>query len=130
MPGEEEFKRYVADLRSKNTAYKALKAELSALKAECGVLARTEELLQSRDENAQELAELLAQRRGVGGYLAVQENLEEVSAAKSKLDEEKGAMLQEFSDAIVQLNATIADKKVSVCVCACVREGGEGLDSN
>lgn len=116
VPGEEEFKRYVANLRGKNAAYKALKAELSALKAEYGVLARTEELLQSRDENAHELAELLAQKKGVGGYRAVQENLEEVSAAKSKLDEEKGAMLQEFSDTIVQLNATIAEKKVRACV--------------
>lgn len=46
----EEFKRYVTKLRGRSSVYKRNRAELSALKAEAGVLARTVEILHARDE--------------------------------------------------------------------------------
>lgn len=46
-----QFKRYVNKLRSKSTIYKKKRQELAELKAEFGVLARTEEILQQRHEN-------------------------------------------------------------------------------
>ena len=111
---EEEFKRYVARLRTMSTSYKKNKAELSTLKAEYGVLARTEEILKSRDENVQELVAILEQKQGVQGYRHTQDTLEQVSAAKSELDETKGKVLQEMSDKIQQLNASITQKKTSL----------------
>ncbi|XP_043471369.1 intraflagellar transport protein 81 homolog [Leptopilina heterotoma] len=45
-PEGEELKRYVARLKTKSTLYKQSKAELSALKAENGVLRRTIEILE------------------------------------------------------------------------------------
>ena len=46
----EEFKRYVNKLRGRSSLYKRHRAELSALKAEAGVLTRTVEILKARDE--------------------------------------------------------------------------------
>lgn len=43
-----QFKRYVNKLRTKSTTYKKKKADLSGLRAELGVLARTEEVLGQR----------------------------------------------------------------------------------
>ena len=45
-----QFKRYVNKLRSKSTTYKKKKVELSGLRAELGVLARTEEVLGQRHD--------------------------------------------------------------------------------
>lgn len=111
---EDEFKRYVARLRTMSTTYKKKKAALSTLKAEYGVLARTEEILKSRDENAQELVAILEQKQGVQGYRQAQETLEQVSAAKSELDETKGRVLEEMSERVQQLHAAIATKKASL----------------
>jgi len=45
-----QFKRYVNKLRSKSTMYKKKKVELSGLRAELGVLARSEEVLSQRHD--------------------------------------------------------------------------------
>jgi len=45
-----QFKRYVNKLRTKSTTYKKKKGELSGLRAELGVLARTEEVLTQRHD--------------------------------------------------------------------------------
>lgn len=111
---EEEFKKFVAKLRFSNNTYKEKKNALSALKAEYGVLARTEEILKSRDENLQDLLVTLEQKKGVHGYRETQENLEHVSTAKSGLDEQKENVLKEMSATIERLNAAIAEKKASL----------------
>ncbi|GFR67031.1 intraflagellar transport protein 81-like protein [Elysia marginata] len=47
----EDFKRYVNKLRSKSTVYKKKRAELAELRAESGVLTRTDEILKQRNEH-------------------------------------------------------------------------------
>ena len=94
-----------------NATYKKKKAELSTVKAEYGVLARTEEILKSRDDNIEELVTILEQKKGVHGYRETQDALEEVSAAKSEIDERKGEVLEEMSKGIEQLTAAIESKK-------------------
>lgn len=111
---EEEFKRYVAKLRAQHNIYQQKKKELSLLKAEFGVLSRTEEILRSRDENVQELVAVLEEKKGVRGYVQAQETLEQVSATKSKLDEQKGKKLAEMAQTIDELTAAITAKKASL----------------
>ena len=111
---EEEFKRMVAKLRPMHKTYQMKKGELSLLKAELGVLARTEEILRSRDENMLELVALLEEKKGVRGYVQAQETLEQVSAAKSDLDEQKEAKLREMTATIEELNEVIRSKKASL----------------
>ncbi len=45
-----QFKRYVNKLRSKSTVYKKKRQMLSELRAEIGVLSRTQEILKQKDE--------------------------------------------------------------------------------
>ena len=47
----QQFKRYVNKLRSKSTVYKKKRAELAELRAEGGVLSRTDEILKQRNEH-------------------------------------------------------------------------------
>lgn len=108
---EDEFKRYVSKLRTMNTEFKRKKSELSAFKAEVGVLTRTEEILMSRDENTLELMELLEKRKGVHGYRQAQEAIEDASAVKSELDEKTGKMLLDITANINELTAKIESKK-------------------
>ena len=111
---EEEFKRYIAKLRSTHGTHQKKKKELSQLTAEFGVLARTEEILKSRDENVNELVALLEEKKGVRGYVQAQETLEHVSVAKSELDKEKEEKLEAMSQNIDQLTAAITAKKASL----------------
>lgn len=45
----EEFKRYVNKLRGKSSLYKMKRGELSDMRAEFGILSRTEEILKAKD---------------------------------------------------------------------------------
>lgn len=108
---EDEFKRFVAKLRTMNTEFKKKKGEMSALKAEYGVLARSEEILKSRDQNAQELVELMEKKKGVHGYRRAQEAIEDASTAKSEFDEQTGKKLTAITSTIHELTAGIESKK-------------------
>uniref|UniRef100_A0A673ZLY5 Intraflagellar transport protein 81 homolog n=1 Tax=Salmo trutta TaxID=8032 RepID=A0A673ZLY5_SALTR len=50
----DEFKRFVGKLRSKGTVFKKKRQEITELRAEYGVLQRTEEILKQRHEVAQQ----------------------------------------------------------------------------
>ncbi|XP_041957485.1 intraflagellar transport protein 81 homolog [Alosa sapidissima] len=107
----DEFKRYVAKMRSKNVGYKKKKQELDSLKGEYGVLQRTEEILKQRhDAGLQQLQSVEAQK-GISGYSNTQEELERVSAIKSELDEMKGRTLDDMSEMVKKLNSVIVEKK-------------------
>ncbi len=112
---EDEFKRYVARLRTLNITYKKKKAELSALKAEFGVLARTEELLKSRDENLEDLAAFLEQKRKKESQASTQGgpgSPEDPDLGPTEeLDEQAQ---QELRQEIQRLSTTIADKKATL----------------
>lgn len=108
---EDEFKRYVSKLRIMNSEFKKKKGEVSALTAEFGVLARTEEILKSRDQNTHELLELMEKKKGVHGYRQAQEAIEDTSAVKSELDEKTGKKLLDITATINELTARIESKK-------------------
>ncbi|CAG0892043.1 unnamed protein product, partial [Darwinula stevensoni] len=107
----EDFKEYVNKLRGKSSIYKTKKTELSELRSEFGVLSRTEEILKQRNENILQALATMEAREGVSGFRGTQERLEQLSQAKSGLDEAKGKTLEEMSDLVLQLNTKIADRK-------------------
>ncbi|XP_018587006.1 intraflagellar transport protein 81 homolog [Scleropages formosus] len=107
----DEFKRFVAKLRTKGTVFKKKRQELAELRAEYGVLQRTEEILKQRHEAIQQQLESIEAQRGISGYSNTQEELERVSAVKSELDEAKGRALDNMSEMVRKLNALIAEKK-------------------
>uniref|UniRef100_A0A4W3HE11 Intraflagellar transport protein 81 homolog n=1 Tax=Callorhinchus milii TaxID=7868 RepID=A0A4W3HE11_CALMI len=107
----DEFKRYVSKLRGKSTVYKKKRQELAELRAEYGVLQRTEEILKQRHETVQQQLQAIEAKHGITGYSDTQEELERVSAMKSELDEVKGRTLDEMSEMVKKLNILIAEKK-------------------
>eukprot|EP00064_Thunnus_orientalis_P000396 superscaffoldBa00000019_g396 len=107
----DELKRLVGKLRSKGTLYKKKRQEISELKAEYGVLQRTEEILKQRHETVQQKLQTVEAEKGISGYSNTQEELERVSAIKSELDEKKGRTLDDMSEMVKKLNSMIVEKK-------------------
>ncbi|RXN12397.1 intraflagellar transport 81-like protein [Labeo rohita] len=110
----DEFKRYVAKMRGKSSTYKKKRQEIAELKAEYGVLQRTEEILRERHTVGQQQLQSLEAQRGISGYSDTQEELERVSAIKSELDEMKGRTLDDMSEMVKKLNSVIAQKKTAL----------------
>ncbi|XP_073322461.1 intraflagellar transport protein 81 homolog [Pagrus major] len=107
----DELKRLVVKLRSKGTVYKKKRQEIAELKAEYGVLQRTEEILRERHETVQQKLQTVEAEKGISGYSNTQEELERVSAIKSELDEKKGRTLDDMSEMVKKLNSMIVEKK-------------------
>ncbi|XP_007572902.1 intraflagellar transport protein 81 homolog [Poecilia formosa] len=107
----DELKRLVAKLRSKGTTYKKRRQELAELRAEYGVLQRTEELLRQKHDIVQQKLQTVEAQKGISGYSDTQEELERVSAIKSDLDEKKGRTLDDMSEMVKKLNSMIVEKK-------------------
>uniref|UniRef100_A0A3B4THE3 Intraflagellar transport protein 81 homolog n=3 Tax=Seriola dumerili TaxID=41447 RepID=A0A3B4THE3_SERDU len=107
----DELKRLVVKLRSKGTVYKKKRQEIAELKAEYGVLQRTEEILKERHETVQQKLQTVEAEKGISGYSDTQEELERVSAIKSELDEKKGRTLDDMSEMVKKLNSMIVEKK-------------------
>ncbi|KAG7222125.1 hypothetical protein INR49_016697 [Caranx melampygus] len=110
----DELKRLVAKLRSKGTVYKKKRQKIAELKAEYGVLQRTEEILKQRHETVQQKLQIVEAEKGISGYSNTQENLERVSAIKSELDEKKGRTLDDMSEMVKKLNSMIVEKKTAL----------------
>ncbi|XP_077987747.1 intraflagellar transport protein 81 homolog [Glandiceps talaboti] len=110
----DDFKRYVNKLRGKSTVYKKKRQELAELRAEYGVLSRSEEILKQRDNLVSSKLSQLESKKGVSGYQDTQEELEKVSTIKSELDEMKGRTLDDMSEMVRKLTQTIANKKIDL----------------
>ncbi|XP_025079923.1 intraflagellar transport protein 81 homolog [Pomacea canaliculata] len=107
----EDFKRYVNTLRSKSTVYKKKRSELAELRAESGVLSRTEDILRQRNELINKQLGIVETKAGVSGYRQTQENLEKVSTMKSEFDEVKGRTLEDMSEMVRRLHGEIAERR-------------------
>jgi len=105
-----QMKEYMAELNKKTARYKALKAELEAERVELAVLQRTEEVLRTRASNIEAFNAEQEARLGVVGYSSTAAALEGVSAQKAQLDASKGATLEEMSEVIARIAATIKRK--------------------
>ncbi|KAK5871699.1 hypothetical protein PBY51_004562 [Eleginops maclovinus] len=107
----DELKRLVGKLRGKGAMYKKKRQEIAELRAEYGVLQRTEEILRQRHETVQQKLQTMEAEKGISGYSDTQEELERVSAIKSELDEKKGRTLDDMSEMVKKLNSMIVEKK-------------------
>ena len=107
----DDFRKYAAELRGKTATYKRMKAELSELRAEWGIVSRTEGILKAQDaELGGRLGEAEA-RRGVEGFGQTQEEVEKISQQKAEVDELKGRTLDEISQVVGEINDKIKRRK-------------------
>ncbi|TGZ63548.1 hypothetical protein CRM22_006877 [Opisthorchis felineus] len=107
----DEFQRYVAKLRSKNTVYKQKRSQLSELRAERSILTRTVERLRAEEAEAKRVLAATEASQGISGYWETQNNLEKVSEQMSALNEQKGVTLEEMSQIVQQLTNRINAKR-------------------
>ena len=110
----DEFKAYAAALRNKTGTFKQLKQELSDMRNETVVLANTEALLRGRAGDMDAFLRRLEEKKGVSGYTSVQSDLEKVSALNARINESKGATLNEISRIVEDINRAIKDKKAKL----------------
>ncbi|CAL8097387.1 unnamed protein product [Calicophoron daubneyi] len=110
----DEFQRYVAKLRSKNTVYKQKRSQISELRAERSILTRTVERLKQEEAEAKRSLAATEAAQGISGYWETQSTLEKVSEQMSALNQQKGATLDEMSKIIQQLTARINAKRTQL----------------
>ncbi|CAH8678665.1 Intraflagellar transport protein 81 [Schistosoma haematobium] len=110
----DEFQRYVAKLRSKNTIYKQKRAQLSELRAEKGILSRTVEILRNEENEMKTLLANAESEHGTSGCWETQTNLGKISEEMSLSNEQKGITLEEMSKIIQQLNNRINTKRTQL----------------
>jgi len=95
----------------KTAQYKRMKAELAELRAEGGVLQRTQRLL---EDEASKVSGFLGEqeaRKGLSGYQQTQDALEQVSQQKAEVDEVKGKTLEEIAQVVEEINSQIKTRK-------------------
>merc|ERR1712216_33174 len=80
----EDFDKYANSLRGKSTRYKAMKAELSELRSEFGVLQLTEEIMKGKVD--------LKEYQGI---MTTKKELDSVNKTRAKLDGQKSETLEE-----------------------------------
>ncbi|XP_067006845.2 intraflagellar transport protein 81 homolog [Anabrus simplex] len=110
----EEFKQYVNKLRGRSSVYKRKRGELSSLKTESGVLTRTIEILQKKDEELSRSLSLEEAQHGVSGFRDTEQRMELVSGEKANIDQQKGQTLEEMSTLVLQISQRIASKKAQL----------------
>ena len=84
---------------------------LQDLRNEIAVLERTEALLKSRDSNLKEYLEDLERKKGIEGYSATQDRLEDVASNKQRVDQRKEATLEEISRLVMDISNQLNAKK-------------------
>lgn len=107
----DDFKRYVGSLRGKSNTYKKKRAELSEYRAEYGVLSRTLEIIQAKNDRLQQSLSNYEAEKGISGYRDTRSNLAAVEATASGLDSQKGKTLEEMSSLVQQLTMKIGERK-------------------
>jgi len=106
-----QMKEYMNELARKTQRYKTLKAELEHERSEIAILVRTEEILRSRAANLSEFNAAQERKLGVVGYGQTQEQLEAIAAQTNAVNEGKGATLEELSEIIERIKASMLRKK-------------------
>lgn len=107
----DEFKQYATTLRNKTNQYKKVKADLADLTAESVVLHRTEQLLKSKDADLEDFLRDLERQKGVSGYLATQDKLDDISMQNAKVNAMKGETLEEISRVVTDINQALKVRK-------------------
>eukprot|EP00386_Alphamonas_edax_P004150 GDKI01013038.1.p1 GENE.GDKI01013038.1~~GDKI01013038.1.p1 ORF type:complete len:362 (+),score=144.80 GDKI01013038.1:124-1086(+) len=108
---KDDFKKYAQELKERTAKFKRLKGDLQETRGELAILARTEQLLQQRDSEAQRHVAQTEQKLGIAGYQDAETDLEKVSAEKAAVDRQKGVALDEMSNVVLEIQNKLKAKK-------------------
>eukprot|EP01064_Diplonema_japonicum_P018327 TRINITY_DN2701_c0_g1_i2.p1 TRINITY_DN2701_c0_g1~~TRINITY_DN2701_c0_g1_i2.p1 ORF type:complete len:436 (+),score=191.50 TRINITY_DN2701_c0_g1_i2:562-1869(+) len=103
IPKGEDFVKYVNSLRENYSNYKRMGAELGELRAEYGVLQRTEELLLAKVD-----------KKEYQGLLHTEQRMATLDAEMQGLDEQKTDKLEKLSDVVKQFISDLQERRVKL----------------
>eukprot|EP01059_Diplonema_ambulator_P012925 TRINITY_DN2340_c3_g1_i1.p1 TRINITY_DN2340_c3_g1~~TRINITY_DN2340_c3_g1_i1.p1 ORF type:complete len:696 (+),score=351.28 TRINITY_DN2340_c3_g1_i1:66-2153(+) len=103
IPKGEDFVKYVNSLRENYSNYKRMGAELGELRAEYGVLQRTEELLMAKVD-----------KKEYQGLLNAQQRMGSLTEQMHELDNQKTMQLEKLSDVVKQFISDLQDRRLKL----------------
>ena len=112
--GKMDLKKYGAIVRDKIEKYKRMREELASLRAELVILQRTEAIVKDRDKNIEEFLSDLEKKKGVEGYRATQQSLEDMTQQTAAVDQMKGATLEQISQLVEQIGREFRNKQAQL----------------
>jgi intraflagellar transport protein 81 len=108
---KDDFRQYAASLRTKNTQFKSMKKQLEEIKSEVVVLDRTKQILKSKAGDVDEFLRDLEKKQGVQGFSKVEDQIQDASELKEKLDNAKSQSMQELTGLIQRIDSEVKEKK-------------------
>jgi len=107
----EDVKKFSNALRSKQTTYKNMQAQLGEMRSEKLVLEHTAEILRSRHEILDETVATLEREKGIAGYRKTDDDLVKAAERKAQIDIKKGQTLEEVSRTVQQFVNDIRERR-------------------
>jgi intraflagellar transport protein 81 len=106
-----EHKSYMAELAVKTQNYKNYKHNIEVIKEEINILVNTEQLLRSNAKDLTEFNKQLELQKGVSGFIDTEDKLNSIANIKANIDSNKGETLEEISQLVDKINATLKERK-------------------
>lgn len=114
LSGKMDLKKYGAIVREKIEKYKRMREELASLRNESVILQRTEAILKTRDDKVEDFLLALEKQKGVEGYRATKESLEDLTNKTALVDQMKGATLEQISQLVEQIGREFKNKQAQL----------------
>ena len=106
-----EFKAYSNTIKTKNATFKKMKTIIADIRAEINVLLNTEKLLKIRLEEAETSLKQKEKENGIEGITEKMSGMEEISEHQENVNKKKQVALEEISQKVTEITATLNSKK-------------------
>jgi intraflagellar transport protein 81 len=106
-----EFKAYSNTIKTKNATFKKMKTIIADIRAEINVLLNTEKLLKTRLEEAETSLKQKEKEKGIEGITEKMSGMEEISEHQENVNKKKQVALEEISQKVTEITATINSKR-------------------
>ena len=111
IPPQAQYSQYVELLKVKNHNYKDLQSKIGVYRKELAVMMRTEAIVQAQQDKVHEEIERIEKQKGIYGFRDARNKLEQISATKADLDDEKGRTLEEMSQIVQEIQRNIKSRQ-------------------
>lgn len=107
IPNQQQFTNYIELLKTKNQNYRQLQNEISVYRKELAIIMRTEALVKAQQKSVQDEIERIEKQKGIYGFRDTRAKLEQYSATKADIDDNKKKTLEEMSQIVQEIQRSI-----------------------
>lgn len=107
IPSADQFTSYINLLKTKNQNYRQLQTEIGVYRKELAIVMRTEAIVKAQQTNVQEEIERIEKQKGIFGFRDTRAKLEQYSATKADIDDNKKKTLEEMSQIVQEIQRSI-----------------------